>query len=703
MQVPVSLAEKLASLHLPPYPSVIGASQPITFRSIAAFAGAIGWAWLLLVSFTGWGRITGKLFRVERLPTSIACSVGIAVLVFFGGVLNLAHAIYPAVIFAIIFIGLVFYAALFREQPPEYRWRIFWQSAEPWTRILITCALAILVFRAAATVRLSVFDPIDDGPAYLAIPGAMLAHHHFFTGPFSDRHIISSLGGGYWLQTFVISATSLANIGMADRTLGLILLFAVLWDLGIVFGLTSAQIAILEFLAYLVPQQTANLTFVILPAVLLLGLLWFVYRTTPEEMRGRWRYALLAGAVGGAAVSLKSTFLPCIGSFCLFPYLVLNWRDKKKAIGLPIIAGLGSILVLAMWMIDLKHSEGTYLYPILGRGFDYSSYGIFHSFAIPKTPRTIVKPFLQAVPLLGLGFFALAMGSSRRLLFCFGVMIAAAFGITAFNLAAGGDSIWRYGFPQFFAAVVIYSIALAGASNDESHFRRRLLESSLAMISLTACVFYYDVSGRTPELFRQAQWEAAHYGSALQASLSGRSLSGPATQAEYRAMQSGLPAHDVILEDVAYPFLLNQKKHTIYLMDWPGAAGPAPGWPFTTNSDALAQYLRQSSVHYIAYDYRYALWSDTSSCAVLKRPQYYSTELYVLFWMSLVTHSQFDDLRSRYRSAYDDGKIAIIDLDRPNENAAANKPVWTLATSKDDMCWTILARYLASPMPAEPR
>ena len=60
---------------------------------------------------------------------------------------------------------------------------------------------------------------------YLVFPQKMLATHHFAADPFSDRRVISSLGGSYILQAFVIAATSLSNIGMADRTLGLILDF----------------------------------------------------------------------------------------------------------------------------------------------------------------------------------------------------------------------------------------------------------------------------------------------------------------------------------------------------------------------------------------------------------------------------------------------------------------------------------------------
>ena len=42
-----------------------------------------------------------------------------------------------------------------------------------------------------------------------------------------------------------------------------------------------------------------------------------------------------------------------------------------------------------------------------------------------------------------------------------GILMAAAFAITAFNFESGGDFIWRYNFPQFFTAIVVFFIAQA--------------------------------------------------------------------------------------------------------------------------------------------------------------------------------------------------------------------------------------------------
>ena len=349
MQLPTSLVQTLMNFDLRPYDTVTGAVQPITGRSIASFFWALVWSWLLLVSFTGWGRLTGKLFRLQRLPASVACSLGIASIVFLGGWLNLFHAIYPSVLFALIATGLLLYIALRSQRPEEYGWLRLWKSAPRSSQIFIVITLLILVLRVAATVRLGEFRIDDDGSGYLVFPQKMLAAHHFAFDPFSDRRVISSLGGSYILQALVIAATSLTHIGMADRALGLVLIFFALLDLGVAFGLSALQIAAMELIAYLVPQETFNLTFTILPIAVFLTMIWSVFSTPDKEEHQRWRSALILGAIGGGILSLKSTFLPYVGAVALIPYVFLFWNKKRsQAWTLPILAGIGSLATVRM-------------------------------------------------------------------------------------------------------------------------------------------------------------------------------------------------------------------------------------------------------------------------------------------------------------------------------------------------------------------
>ena len=188
---------------------------------------------------------------------------------------------------------------------------------------------------------------------------------------------------------------------MADRTLGLILIFFALLDLGIAFGLSPSKIAAMELIAFSCPQETFNLTFTILPIALFLAMIWMIFITPDQEEDQPWRSAIILGAVGGAILSLKSTFLPYIGAVALIPYLVLFWRKhRSNALLLPILAGIGTVATVIAWMIAMKHNSGTYLFPILGHGFDYSSYGVFPNLPRFSSSHAFEKTFLQGGVLL---------------------------------------------------------------------------------------------------------------------------------------------------------------------------------------------------------------------------------------------------------------------------------------------------------------
>jgi hypothetical protein len=623
-----------------------------------------------------------------------------ATVIFIGGPLDLAHVLYPVVLFAMVAAGVAFYAFFYRERPGAYRWRTIWGNASPVSRLLIVAALLILFARVAGTVRLGLFDIPDDSTAYLVFPQKMLAAHHFAADPFSDRRIISSVGGGYLLQAFVLAATSLANVAMADRTLGLLLLAAALFDLGTVFGLSTFQIALMEFLACLVPQMTINLTFVVLPTSLFLGMVWMVLRTVEGPESNQTRYAFAAGAIGGAAIALKSTNLPMAGALALVPYLFFFWRKKKaRAVALPLLAGLGALVVLAAWMYAMKQADNTYLFPVLGHGLDYSSYGVLRSVPRFYTARSVIKVFLQAIALLTLAGVQLVAGvRENRPRLSFSVLIASTLAITAFNYESGGDFIWRYNFPQFFCAVLVFYAATASMVQTQKNSSKIRLASYAGIASLACMIFYYDAAGKAPMPFRQIKLEIGDYQTSLRASLSGVSLAAPAIENEYRAVEASIPDNGIALENVAYPYLFNYRERKILVMDWPGAAGPPPGWPFGNPPDRTANYLLKDHARYLIYDRSYAAKSDALCCLTVRDQNYShtSTELYKLWWMSVLANNQFDGLRSQYHALYDDGRIVVLDLEAPVPNAPSAGPVWTFDTDKDQMCSTVMARYLAS-------
>ena len=698
MPFPDSLTQTLANFQMAPYPSVTGLHQPITSRSLGEFFFALAWGLLLLVGFTGWGRLTAKLLRVPRLPTSVACSLGIAAVIFLGGWLNLIHAIYSGVLIGLAGLGLLFYVLLRNERPENYRWLKFWAHSPRWSRVIILITLAILIFRVAATVRLATYHNYDDATAYLAFPQKMLAAHRFAPDPFSDRRVISSLGGSYLLQTFVIAATSLANIGMADRALGLMLLLVAIFDIGIAFGLSAQWIACMGLLAYLAPMETFNLTFIVLPIPLFLAMIWTVCDSLGTDESQRWRNASIMGAIGGGAICLKSTFLPYVGALALFSYLLLLSRKKRtEALKLPLIAGLASLVVLAAWMIAMKYESGTYLFPVLGHGVDYSSYGIFPHLSRFAGTRAFIRVFIQGGALAVLAAVLYLAGvEEEQPRLGLGVVVAAAIAITAFNYESGADYIWRYNFPQFFTAILIFFAASMSVETGPVH-RLRKLNRGLALAALAGCIFYYDLGGGSFTPFSEMGKELAMAECAIYAGLSGQELESPAVMARYLTIEGAVSPGSVALVYAPSAFLLNDAQHKKFLIDdWPGAASPGPGWPFTSGPEAVTDYLRRKSVRYIVYDYAYGNWVDMMSCRALTAQTHFSQLDHALELLIFVTHRQFSQLRTMHRPVYDDGKLAVIDLSTPVASKSAIEDVWTLRTSETQMCSEISRNYIAS-------
>jgi hypothetical protein len=388
-----------------------------------------------------------------------------------------------------------------------------------------------------------------------------------------------------------------------------------------------------------------------------------------------------------------------VGTVALIPYVFLFWHKKRlQAWMLPILAGFGPLVTIAAWMIAMKHTSGTYLFPILGHGVDYSSYGLFHRMPRFSSSHALVKTFAQGAALLVLAAIQYFAGvQDRRTRISFSILIAAALAITAFNYESGGDFIWRYNFPQFFTAILVFFAAQAAVFKMPSLLPRNKMVYGLAVLCLVSCIFYYDLEGGAFKPFRQMRMEMQQYPHNLHASLSGRHLVSPGIAAEYPTVEAALPAGATALDISIDSFLFTDRDHKrILLDDWPGAAGPAPGWPLTQGPEAVAKYLLRNSVRYVIYDYQYADWSSMNSCQFFPSVAHLSVADEKLEILGLVTLHQFNQLRALHKSIYDDGKFAVIDLESPASTEAAVEPNWTIHTSVAQMCGVIAPKYIAA-------
>lgn len=103
--------------------------------------------------------------------------------------------------------------------------------------------------------------------------------------------------------------------------------------------------------------------------------------------------------VTAAICALKSDLIPAGIILFTSSYLfyIIGSRMQQKAIYEFLVATLLLVVFFLPWMISMYQSSGTLLYPILGKGYHGSVYGIF---LLPSSEITIlsaVKVILKAL------------------------------------------------------------------------------------------------------------------------------------------------------------------------------------------------------------------------------------------------------------------------------------------------------------------
>ena len=673
----------------------------MTPASLLHFAEALLWCALLFLSLAGYGAILLRLFGLRRPSIALAATVGVPVVLLLGGCLNLAHAITSPILIALSLFGII--AALLLRiplanskpedeavQPPHSR-----------AATLLLCLAALLfAIRLGATVHAGQYQASDDYNFYLAAPSKMLELHHYAADPFSERRIMSSIGGNYFLQDMVLAVLPLEDVQMADRALGLFLLAFLVFDLAREFRLTSMQQAIFALLVVFTPQLQFNLTFVLLPSALFFGLVSLAANRKLLAQHPAL-LALLLGAVTGAVAAMKSTYLPhgVLFAGCL---ALFYWRRRGLASGLKtlLLAALGAFVVMAPWMIASHSASGTFFYPSLGPGYQYSAYGLYPAPSGAGISIILHKVVPFCLPLLLLFLVEWILwtswnprnprnpwnpGNPRnfKTLWNFKTrgerdeqseailaLSAAAFGAALLvGIATGGDSVRRYNYPCMLPAILLLYVVFSRRANavfpavsqavtpaiSQAVFKTRrwlILQTCTVLLIVLAAVSIWR--NKLTNEFLQIPW-------GLKSALLDTPIVPPSVHDEYAAMQRALPDDAGTLATVGNSFLLDFRAHSIDIADYPGAASLPPGWPSRQNGEALAQYLLAHHLRYLVYNYADFAGFDEGAPHVIADPsrtQWIHSEARI----ALRSHQQYAELARTRRRLYDDGSMYILDL-----------------------------------------
>ena len=642
----------------------------MTPASLLHFLEALLWCALLFVSIGGYGAVLLRLFGLRRTSVALAATSGVGVVIFLGGCLNLIHAITTPVLLAMILFGLLaaipLRISLTESESPNEAGNLPAASSRTLTLLILLLAVLFLA-RLGASVRAGQYQASDDYNFYLAAPVKMLQLHHFAADPFSERRIMTSIGGSYFLQSLVLAALPLANVQMADRTLGLLLLAFMAYALANQFHLTRVQRLVFALLVIFTPQLQFNLTFVLLPSALFFGLVYLAANRTLFDDHPIL-LALLLGIVTGAVATTKSTYLPH-GVIFVACIALFHWRRHGISAGARtlLFAAPGGA-VMAPWMIAHHSTSGTFFYPTLGPGYEYTAYGLYPAPSGAGVSVIIHKVIPFCIPLLFLLLIEWVLGDRDEQGEAILALSAAAFSAALLvGIATGGDSVRRYNYPCMLPALVLLYIVFSRRVNAVPTARRWLI--------LQACTAVLIVLGALTIWGNRLSNELMQIPWGLKFALTDSPIVPPSVQAEYAAVQRAIPTDAPALATVDNPFLFDFRAHSMGIADYPGAASLPPGWPSRQDGEALARYLLANHLRYLVYDYGYFAGFDRGAPHVIadaSRTQWIHSEARI----ALRSHQQYAELAQTRLHLYDDGNIYILDLASPaNSSNPAPNPV----------------------------
>jgi len=631
----------------------------MTPASLLHFAEALLWCALLFVSIAGYGAILLRLFNLRHPSIALAATSGFGVIILLGGCLNLLEAITPPILIALTLLGLlaaIFLRITLTDSGPEYPTAPSSHLSKAVTLTLLAAALVFAV-RYAATVHWPSYQVSDDPNFYLAAPAKMLQLHHYAADPFSERRIMSSIGGNYFLQDMVLAILPLADVQMADRALGLLLLAFLSFGLAAEFRLTQAQRAFFTLLIFVTPQLQFNLTFVILPSALFFGL---VYLAANRRLiaENQTLQAVLLGAVTGVVASTKSTYLPH-GVVFVACIALIHARRRGLPAGAKIffLAALSCLVVMAPWMIASHATSGTWFYPSLGQGYQYSAYGLYPAPTGAGLSIILHKVIPFCAPLFLLLALEWFLGDRDEQGEAIIALSAAALCATLLvGIGTGGDSVRRYNYPCIIPAMLLLYVVFSRRLNAAPGARQWSILRTLtvAFIAYTAITTWRN---KFTNEFDQIPLS-------LKAALYDTPIVPPSVEAEYVVMQAAIPTNAAVLATVNDPFLLDFRAHRISIADYPGAASLPPGWPSREDGEALARYLLANNLRYLVYSYKDFAGFDEGAPHVIHDPtrtQWIHSEAAI----TLRSHQQYAELARTRRHLYDDGQMYVLDLTSP--------------------------------------
>jgi hypothetical protein len=568
---------------------------------------------LLLASWAGWGAAVRRLaFPWITADRALDAGWGLAFTLLFGGLLNLVGGISRLGIVLFVSAGVAFVARDSygdRQRLGASARSAIQRMRERWLLAAAVGALAAaLTIFYAASICSTRFNDHDDLQGYFVFPAKMMQTGALGPDPYSERRILS-LGSMGFLHALVLSMADPKYTRIVDPGISLLLGGALLAGFARLARAPSWAAILAAFVLVLIPPPGANVTSAVTGLCLFLTLFLTLCQTALRVEPGA---AGISSAVpisltAAALCSLKTTHVPATLLLIVAVYSIRACTQRRwtGVIRESALIGALTLLFLAPWMISLYQSNGTLLFPLLGRGFHGSAYGTFWTVGAGLTASSTIALVrstlldITVVPLLILAAAVLLRSDLRgQRLVCVGWAAVVLVSRLLMSVSVGGAvQTQRYSYAFWQAAtltLLVFAFPTARTGGLQPLQRRRVWSlGALAMAVLAAA---------------ELDSARAYCSSRLAAIRSGvEDSQNPRFMQRYvrryAAMQQAIPENATVLTRLQYPFLLDFKRNRTFIADYPGGSSPPPGMPFFLGGEHLAAYLCRQGIRYVAYSY----------------------------------------------------------------------------------------------------
>jgi hypothetical protein len=615
-------------------------------------------AFALFLSFAGYGSLLQRIFRDLPRDTGFLAASGMALLCIAGGILNYFSLAGRTICFVIVVVGILAYAVHFlsgwKNKKADAQTTSAVLTSPVAVLLLIFIGLAFVLFFAAA---FQLLNGHDDQQAYAVFPVKMLETGSMGIDPFNERRMLSGLGGQSFLHTLFLSVGNLKSLHCLDQVTGRLVFLALLAGHLSRAAVFSPWSLFLLTVALLIPSASVNTSSTMTGLALFYGL----FRTLGENSEKPMEKSAFAALLAGALCSLKHTFIPVsLMTVGVVYFLAGREQWKSRMSRLFTCFALCGLFVLP-WMLESYRSNGTFLFPLLGRGFHGTVYGISpdvaaslyemrnFSYVFGKTLELMQSP--EFLPSLLLVFFVLIEQPWKHARHSPALLILLAVWVFAFLFAPMSGGFRRYIYPYTCAGLFFFLVERLKITGLQFEFTAARVRTLVLIAVLTACYWSVGVE----------QVQASYQTISKFRKMDINSFSG---MEQTRKVQSAVPEQATILAVHSRPVLLDFARNPIYVVDHAGSSSPPPGLPLFGSAEQIADYLRSYEIRYLIYSYGdeggfgRSRYSDRLSA----RGSFYANRLRRLAENSIRFRERIAEMATKHRVIADDGFQLIIDL-----------------------------------------